>query len=376
MRLMRAVVLLIFCMPTARSAATVASSLQAGNALKWHQQKVCSPTSLNSVALLPFDRQDSLLPGESLQIHLFRPHQIALFECCVQRDHGCVCQLLELDCNGVVAVAPLLELREFRPHLEAGVWAQFTCVGTVALRDVEVRSALEELTLTPGISFPWLLESGGGDGADDNGADDEGNDEAVLSAAQYLVAQARVLREADGQGGGVDYESADDEAAFLLGAVEQVHAEVNDLRRQCLKLNPYASPSASDRVTAGGDRLGPPPSADDRVNFGYRLGPLVGPFLGLDEHLELRATMLQARGVDEPPDPDLGRLSELWGCADAEAARRRMLSFVVCEGLSDEVRVGAMALADTTQRLELAQRALTARLAKLRAEVALRRAVG
>jgi len=121
----------------------------------------------------------------------------------------------------------------------------------------------------------------------------------------------------------------------------------------------------------------PPPAADDRVEYGYRLGPLIGPFIGLREHLALRSEALRSRGVDEAPSAQLSaRYAELWGTADEEAARRRLLSFVACEALEPHWRMGALGLADTCARLEHGLRGLQARQTTLATEVALRRAVG
>jgi len=55
---------------------------------------------------------------------------------------------------------------------------------------------------------------------------------------------------------GVDFDSADDEEAFLAGALETAHAEVTRLRRAALELNPDGRFAENDRVTSGGDRLG------------------------------------------------------------------------------------------------------------------------
>ena len=63
------------------------------------------------------------------------------------------------------------------------------------------------------------------------------------------------------------------------------------------KLEQRSPLTASERVTSGGDRPGPPPPASDRVRFGYRLGPLVGPYLSLEELARLRLDALSVRGV-------------------------------------------------------------------------------
>ena len=147
------------------------------------------------------------------------------------------------------------------------------------------------------------------------------------------------------------------------------------LRRDALALNANGPLSASDRVTSGGDRLGPPPPIDSRVEFGHRLGPLIGPHLSLSEHVDLRSDTLRSRGVDEAPDAGLERMRALWGCADDDAATHRLLASVACEALSDASRLRLMALSDTTAKLELVLEALAARKSKLSAEVALRRAL-
>lgn len=324
------------------TAAAVALALPArGDANAWLRQ-----TGQHECCLLPFDTTDALLPGETLSIHLF--DQIAAFETSMRIHGGCVCQLLEHDDGRHCAIAPLLELQEHRRHPDSGVWCAFACVGAARISDVELRTVAEEQTLR---------------GVQLNAADEE----------TMLVASATLLREDDDSMSTVDYDSADDEGAFLTGSVEALHEVVNALRRDAIRLNPSGPGAANNRVTSGGDRLGPPPSAAERVEYGHRLGPLIGAFLTLEEHVALRAETLCTRGPDEPPDADLGRRAQLWGSADLEAARRSLLSFVACEALSDEWRLGALCISDTSQRLEHALAGLRARRAELSAEVALRR---
>ena len=390
------------------TSALAASGLPAvGDVLLWQHSARTPP-----ICALPFALADGLLPGESLQIHLHEPHQLALFETAMKRDHGCVCQLLEAgggdgDEARISSVSPLLELREHLPHHEVGVWCSFVCVGATRLSAVELRTAAEEAALSGG----GLLLPESSDAAAAAAADRGDGDGAV-----YLVAEATLLREplagdvafaSDGAGGGadeedhaeeaaaaaaaaaaeeeeeeegacptVDYDSADDEVAFLLASVEQQHAAVNQLRRLCMELNRDGARSASDFQTSGGDRLGPPPSASDRVEYGHRLGPLVGPHLDLADHVALRSEALRGRGVDAPPDADLARVAELWRNADSEAARRSLLGYVAVEALSAATRLGALQIEDTAARLEFALRALQRRQVELTAEVALRRAVG
>ena len=86
----------------------------------------------------------------------------------------------------------------------------------------------------------------------------------------------------------------------------------------------------------------------------------------------LRMETLCARGPDEPPDTSQARWTELWGTADAEATRRRLLSFASCSNLDERSRMGALAVTDTAARLELVLHGLRLRRAELAAEVALR----
>ena len=330
--------------------AAAAAAITVGNALTWHGEGTTKP-----ICLLPFALSDGLMPGEMLQIHFSEPHQLALFETASQRDSSCVCQLLEVDdkkASSLCAFAPLLELRESRLHHEVGMWCSFACVGAVQLRDVELRTTAEETALS-GIEFSLQLQE---------------------MEPSFISAQAMLLREPC-DAGGVDHDSADDEQAFLAVSVEQLYAQVNQLRRQCMELNPSGERSSKDFVTSGGDRLGRPPSADDFVEYGHRLGPLVGPYVELEEHVALRSEVLRTRGVDEPPDTDLSRLAQLWGYADAEQVRRSLLAFVAVEALSPIDRLGAIAIADTNARLEHALESLTRRKNELSAEVALRRAL-
>ena len=310
------------------------------------------------LCLLPFPMGDGLLPGESLQIHLSEPHQISLFQTALLRFDGCVGQMLErtVSSEGVKSyctVAPLLELRE-HSRREVGTWCSFTCVGAVQLSNIELRTAEEQAALDEAALSPE--------------AHDEAEDEP------FLVATASWLHDADASS--VDYDSTDDEVAFLATGVARLHEECNALRRRALELNPDGPLTASERITTGGERIGPPPPASDRVEFGYRLGPLIGPYLTLDELVQLRLDALSVRGVDEAP-PAAGqpnRLHELWGAADGESLRRRLLSFLAVESLHESYRMSAMAIEDTSSRLQHALTGLEARKAALAAEVALRRA--
>jgi len=331
--------------------------LPVGDANAWHRQ------ARREVCLLPFPLCDGLLPGESLQIHLWEPSQRALFETASRQLHGCIGMLLERPPSGAdgspsyAAVAPLLELREHQPA-SGGVWCSFTCVGAVQLSAVELRTVVEQRALDDESAESVLGR-----------ADDDGE--------PFLIAQAVLLRE---EGSSVDHDSADDEEAFLSTEVSRLHEEVNALRRRTLELDreleQRAPLTASERVTSGGDRPGSPPPASDRVRFGYRLGPLVGPYLSVDELVRLRLDSLSVRGVDEAPPPPgspaPNRLHELVGTADDESLRRRVLSFVAVEALHEHVRVGALAHEDTAARLQHARAALQARKAALAAEVSMR----
>ena len=329
--------------------------LPVGDANAWYRQ------ARREVCLLPFPLCDGLIPGEALQIHLCEPSQRALFEVASRQLHGCVGMLLERPpstadgSRSYSAIAPLLELREHQPA-SGGVWCSFTCVGAVRLSAVELRTVAEQRALDDDAEFlGW--------------AGDDGE--------PFLIAQAALLRE---EGSSVDYDSADDEEAFLSAEVSRLHEEVNALRRRTLELDrklEQRSPlTASERVTSGGDRPDPPPPASDRVRFGYRLGPLVGPYLSLEELARLRLDALSVRGVDEAPPPPgspaPNRLHELLGTADDESLRRRVLSFAAVEALHERVRVGALAHEDTAPRLQHARAALQARKAALGTEVSMR----
>jgi len=215
---------------------------QCGCAASWLQ------AGLREIGLLPqaFPIADGLLPGETLQIHLDSPSPLALLERATQHHHGCVAQLLEREeGNSALAFAPLLELREQREHHQDGIWCSFTCVGVVTVANVELRTAAEEMELS-GIKL------------------------SCSPSAQFLVANAAMLQASSDT---VDYDSADDEEAYLASAVESAHADVNALRRKALRFAPSERLLENDRITSTGDRVGPPPAADDRVEYGYRLGP-------------------------------------------------------------------------------------------------------
>jgi len=333
-----------------------------GDANAWHRQ------GRREVCLLPFPLCDGLLPGEALQIHLWERSQRALFEASCQL-HGCIGMLLERPPSSAdgspsyAAVAPLLELREHQPT-SGGVWCSFTCVGAVRLSAVELRTAAEQRALDGGTAEA-VAAAGCRPGREEEYSE------------PFLVAQALLLRE---EGSSIDHDSADDEDAFLSIEVSRLHEEVNELRRRTLELDrelEHRAPlTASERITSGGDRLGPPPPASDRVRYGYRLGPLVGPYLSVDELVRLRLDSLSVRGVDEVPpppgSPTSNRLHELIGTADDESLRRRVLSFAAVEALHEHVRVGALAHEDTAARLQHAHAALQARKKALAAEVSMR----
>lgn len=295
--------------------------------MSWLRSTQSALSSSAQVGLLPFPMADALLPGESLEIHLSAASSLVLLETALRRDHGCIAQLVERAEGSVCATAPLLELRERRKHKTVGQWCRFVCVGAVRLSSIELRTAAERL-----------------DDAD---------------STRCLVAQAQPLQDQRS----VDYDSADDEEAFLASAVESAFAQVNELRRAALSL---------ERATSSGLGLSRPPAADDRVEYGYRLGPVVGPYLELDGLVELRAESLCACGLDEPP-AELRHFFELWGTADSESARRWMLSFAASEPLDAFSRMGTLAQPDTTARLEHTLRGLRQLCSRLATKVALER---
>ena len=340
-----------------------------GNANAWrHTSK--------EVCLLPFPMADGLLPGEDVQMHFAEPNQLNLFDVSMQCHHGCVAQLLERraasspDVKSYCAVAPLLEVREHRLCEDGGIWCSLTCVSAVNLDGVELRTVDEQQELH------------GANVATRHAADDD--DEA----ASFLVASTRLLRERDAQSLSADGESLSDDddeeeeaaIAVLAREVSHMHEEVNALRRLALELNPDGPVTSSDRVTSGGERIGPPPAADDRVTDGaYRLCPLIGPFITADELTKLRLDAASVRGVDEAPPlhaDETNRLSDLWGTNGSERLHTRMLSFVAVEALHESYRMAAAAIDNTPARLRLALDGLKARKAALTAEVALRRAGG
>ena len=79
--------------------------------------------------------------------------------------------------------------------------------------------------------------------------------------------------------------------------------------------------------------------------------------------------------VSRRPAVGQNRLHDLWGTADDESLRRRLLSFLAVESLHESYRMSALALTDTSSRLQHALSGLEARKAALVAEVALRRAL-
>ena len=257
--------MLLACLllPTVVSALLLPTS---GDANAWFHT---GGASVRQLCAIPFSMADVLLPGETLQIHLVEPHQLAVFMTMTQRDHGCVGMLLHNTEGGVCKAAPLLELRETRRCDADGFWCNFCCMGAVQIHTVELRAT-------------------GQDG--------------------YLEATVTVVRELRMT---VDFESADDEEAFLADAVERAHGEVCALRRLQFEL-----------VGATDDRA-PPPVADEYARLGYRLGPVIGPYCDMGELLVLRAEELRARGVDAAPLANLGHLHALWGTVDEESARRR-----------------------------------------------------
>jgi len=389
-------VLLLLCIPLGAALVRLPAH---GDANAWQR------TADREVPLLPFPVGDGLLPGESLQIHLFEPHQLALFDASVRYADGCVGQLLECAVasseavRSYCAIAPLLELREHRSCTSiGGTWCSFTCVGAVRLSGVELRTADEQRLLRGRADGAAIVLEEAGRGRPERGGPNFPNSPSVAGLAAagaatggadqdrqqreqppreqqpepFLVAEAQLIRE---EGAAVDYDSADDEEAFLVSEVTHAHEEMNELRRRALSLNANGALAVTDRITSGGERIGPPPAADDRVEFGFRLGPLIGPFISLDELVTLRLEALCTRGMDEAPagaGSEESRLLELWGSCDQEGLRRRLLSYVAVESLDEGCRVAAMGADDTSTRLQLALVGLRARRAALAAEVALR----
>ena len=322
-------------------------------------------SSCRELCLLPFPMADGLLPGESLQIHICEASKLNLLDVSMQRHHGCVAQLLERpsasssEVASYCSVSPLLEVREHRLCDDGGIWCSLTCVSAVTLEGVELRTVDEQQDLD---GFNLATRHA----PDDN--------------APFLVACACLLQEADApserNAAANDDEARGDEALFAR-EVSTLHEEVNALRRTALDLNPDGPITNSDRITSGGERIGPPPAADDRVTDGaYRLGPLIGPYISATELTELRLDAASVRGGDEPPAPldESNRLNELWGTTNSDSLHRRMLSFVAVESLHESYRMAAAAINDTPSRMRHALKGLRARRASLAAEVALRRA--
>lgn len=314
------------------SAALTRYPIQCGCARAWARE------AHGEIGLLPFPIDAGLLPGESLQIHLSSDSSLALLNTAMRRDHGCISQLVERSTGSAFKAAPLLELREHQ-SLDIGIWCSFVCVGAVCLSG-SVRLCSDEG------SEPFLVAT-----------------------------NARSMRESDSS---VDYYSADDEEAYLSLEVERVFEEVRKLRRRALVQQSTSSseePASSGGWPSAADQLGLPPAVDDKVKWGHRLEPRIGPGLSLSGLIELRTDALCARGPDECPDSDLGRLQELWCTADAEATRRRMLSFAACEPLEVSRRMRALSTADTSTRLEHALEGLRDLKAALLAEIAVRQAI-
>ena len=90
--------------------------------------------------------------------------------------------------------------------------------------------------------------------------------------------------------------------------------------------------------------------------------------------MALRLEKLCSRGVDAPPAESLERLHPLWGTADNESARRRLLSYAACGVLDGRWRLRALEIDDTEVRLAHALAGLEAHKAQLGAELALREA--
>ena len=192
----------------------------AGDSSAWYRGRS------NQLCLLPFASDDVLLPGESLQIHLFDPSQLALLETAIERDSGCLAMLLEGDDeSGACAVAPLLELHEQRQCDAGGFQCSFGCVGAVRLRGVELQREPHEF---------------------------------LVSSDAAAVRELRTT---------VDFDSADEEEAFLTVAVQNEFEEVNALRRRILSLR--------RRFSGGQSVTEPPPAADEFVRWGHRLEPEV-----------------------------------------------------------------------------------------------------
>ena len=270
------------------------------NANEWRRR------SVGRIGLLPFSIADVLLPGESLQCHLYEAEQLHLIDCAQRLHNGCVGQLLQShNSHKVCATAPLLELRELR-RLDVGVWCRFTAVGALHVRDVNVA--------------------------------------AHVTSARVLTADADVRREAR--------VCNDDE--HLSGEVSSLHQEVSRLRQRELEAQKVLGWMPMTRA------------ADDHVRLGHRLEKEVDPYASLEKICAEREEVLRERHMDEAPAVDLGHLHGLWGTPDEASTRRRLLSFTACATLDERWRVRALEVEDTRSRLELARCGLQAKIARLR----------
>ena len=240
------------------------------------------------LGLLPFPTSDTLLPGETKQVHLYEARFIQLFADSAARHNDCLGAMLFTPSGNVAAITTLLEVEEFRKE-EFGVWANLKCVGRVKLSDVK-----------------------------------QTDYEYVLGTVEPFTDATGTAIEDDTDGDG------------NVQTVRELHESVNELSARLRDSEADGKGEAAERVAWGHEVRG----EDDEAGE------------SLERLLDKRKDVLLSRGADAPPLSSLSAsLAEVWGVGSEEEANRQLLSFAAAATLSPNDRIQALQMSDTTERL-------------------------
>ena len=281
---------------------------------------------------LPFRACELMLPGESMQCHLFEPHLVSLFEDAMDTGDNEPGLFVQAFGEASHACAPVMQVVEWKAHSESGYQCQLKCIGRA---ERSVRRA--QATAIP-----------------------EGHPRDPARMLSYH--RVRI------SGSWCD-------AATTMTQPEP--ASIALLHQECVHL------AARLEVVRGGTPMLP---AAQSLRFEWGHDSYLPAFEeSLAESVQRREAILCHRGMDAAPAPTLASLHTLWGLSrhardaigddiDARAAQQ-LLSFACCAELSRAERVRAAVCRDTQKRFLLAESGLLKRRNKLRASLAVEEAV-
>ena len=282
---------------------------------------------------LPFRACELMLPGESMQCHLFEPHLVSLFEDAMDTGDGQDEKGLFVQALGKAshACAPVMQVVEWRAHSDSGYQCQLKCIGR-AMR-------AERRTLSTAIP--------------------EGHprDPARMPSSCRVCISGPWC-----------------DAATTLAQPEP--ASIALLHQDCVQL-------AARLDAVRGFTPMPPAAQILRYEWGHDCY-LPAFEESLADSFQRRKAILRHRGMDCAPAPTLASLHTLWGLSrhacdainddvDARAAQQ-LLSFACCAELSRAERTRAAVCRDTHKRFLLAEAGLLKRRNKLRASLAIEEA--